>query len=349
MCEFKYGTLYSDKATVDIHVVDIDGLFEYVPSSEWKVNSFSGARSEVKFPGTEHPFVFATYTVKMQRYVKFGLIHYIVPCIIVCIMALMVFILPPDAGEKVGLSVTVLLTVVVFLQLLADQTPPTCDHDPSPVIAVFFLLSMALVLASCIIAVISLAFHHRNPCLQPPMPRTFRKVFLEIIPMIVRMIPPGLDKPPSFIDVFLTTRPHFQIELIDGEKPCHHGGRLEEVESTNDTHWVCPSSFDENYRRLQTATDQMPSKEEFLKLSRVQEMGQILNTGEQILEEVKKINNRFERADEEEEVLNQWKFAAMALDRLCFYIFTMFLTIVFSKCLMTYFEDKTVDHKGHEE
>ena len=63
----------------------------------------------------------------------------VVPCVMTAMLIVLTFILPPDAGEKVGLSkyskfcllddsicldITILLAMVVFMDQLAQQTPP---------------------------------------------------------------------------------------------------------------------------------------------------------------------------------------------------------------------------------
>jgi len=45
-------------------------------------------------------------------------------------LTLLVFVLPPDGGEKVALGVTVLLAVSVFMLAIAEKLPETSDHIP---------------------------------------------------------------------------------------------------------------------------------------------------------------------------------------------------------------------------
>ena len=46
-----------------------------------------------------------------------------------------------------------------------------------------------------------------------------------------------------------------------------------------------------------------------------------------ILKELKFITNRMKLQEEEEEVISDWKFAAMVIDRFCLIIFTAFTVI----------------------
>ena len=42
----------------------------------------------------------------------------------------MVFYLPPDCGEKLTLSITNLLALVVFQQMISETMPPSSDDAP---------------------------------------------------------------------------------------------------------------------------------------------------------------------------------------------------------------------------
>lgn len=54
----------------------------------------------------------------------------ILPCAFIIVIALGVFWLPADSGEKVSLGVTVLLAFSVVLLIIADSTPETSDYSP---------------------------------------------------------------------------------------------------------------------------------------------------------------------------------------------------------------------------
>jgi len=51
---------------------------------------------------------------------------------------LLVFCVPPDAGEKISVGISVLLAFTVFLLMLADSVPRTSLDVP--ILGQFFLL-----------------------------------------------------------------------------------------------------------------------------------------------------------------------------------------------------------------
>jgi len=47
-----------------------------------------------------------------------------------------------------------------------------------------------------------------------------------------------------------------------------------------------------------------------------------------LLEELRYVTKRMRSDEEKEDEINEWKFAAMVIDRLCFYLFSVYLALL---------------------
>ena len=60
----------------------------------------------------------------------FYVFNMILPCFLITLVALLGFYIPNDSGEKVSMGITTLLSMTVFLMLVAENMPPTSDVLP---------------------------------------------------------------------------------------------------------------------------------------------------------------------------------------------------------------------------
>merc|ERR550539_1578176 len=201
-CFMKFGSWTYDGYMVDLRHLSQKGnnnnvklgmdLQEYYISTEWDVMSVPAIRNEKYYPCCEEPYIDITFTVGLRRKSLFYTVNVIIPCVGISFLSVLVFYLPSDSGEKVSLSISILLSLTVFFLLLAEIIPPT--SLVVPLLGKFVLFTMILDTFSICVTVVVLNVHFRSPQTHTMAPWV-RRVFIHILPRLLVMRRPGnLDK-----------------------------------------------------------------------------------------------------------------------------------------------------------
>ncbi|KAG7483154.1 neuronal acetylcholine receptor subunit alpha-7 [Solea senegalensis] len=159
-CELKFGSWTYNGLKVDLKFTSVD-TDAYIQNSEWELVEVTGQRNEVHYACCEEPYVDVTFTVWMRRRTLFYGLNLLFPCVLLSIMAVLVFLLPADSGEKISLGITVLLSLTVFMLLVSEVMPATSDSVP--LIAQYFAATLVIVGLSLIATVVVLQYHHQDP------------------------------------------------------------------------------------------------------------------------------------------------------------------------------------------
>ncbi|XP_059198923.1 acetylcholine receptor subunit alpha-like [Centropristis striata] len=196
-CSMKLGTWTYDGNLVVVNPdSDRPDLSNFMESGEWVMKDYRGWKHWVYYACCpETPYLDITYHFLMLRLPLYFIVNVIIPCMLFSFLTGLVFYLPTDSGEKMTLSISVLLSLTVFLLVIVELIPST--SSAVPLIGKYMLFTMVFVIASIIITVIVINTHHRSPSTHT-MPDWVRKVFIETIPNIMffsTMKRPGKEKP----------------------------------------------------------------------------------------------------------------------------------------------------------
>lgn len=148
-------------------------------------------RNEKHYPCCIEPYPDITFNIALRRKTLFYTVNLIIPCVAISFLTVLVFYLPSDSGEKITLCISILLSLTVFFLLLAEIIPPT--SLVVPLIGKYLLFTMILVTLSIIVTVVVLNVHFRSPTTHTMSPWV-RKVFLDILPPLLMMRKPTMEK-----------------------------------------------------------------------------------------------------------------------------------------------------------
>ncbi|XP_021537686.1 neuronal acetylcholine receptor subunit beta-2 [Neomonachus schauinslandi] len=184
-CTMKFRSWTYDRTEIDLVLKsDVASLDDFTPSGEWDIVALPGRRNENPDDST---YVDITYDFIIRRKPLFYTINLIIPCVLITSLAILVFYLPSDCGEKMTLCISVLLALTVFLLLISKIVPPTSLDVP--LVGKYLMFTMVLVTFSIVTSVCVLNVHHRSPSTHTMAPWV-KVVFLEWLPALLFMRQP---------------------------------------------------------------------------------------------------------------------------------------------------------------
>ncbi|KAK6047030.1 Neurotransmitter-gated ion-channel ligand binding domain protein [Cooperia oncophora] len=141
---------YTVNESIDLQV--------YLQNGEWDLMNTPGTRVVTVF-GEESYHELYYYIHIRRRTLAYG-INLIIPSLVISMMTVLGFTLPPDACEKITLETTVLLSVIFFLQMVSNMSPP--QSKSVPILAAFFSCCLMVVACSCVFTVLTICLHQRK-------------------------------------------------------------------------------------------------------------------------------------------------------------------------------------------
>uniref|UniRef100_A0A3P8VWM7 Cholinergic receptor nicotinic beta 4 subunit n=1 Tax=Cynoglossus semilaevis TaxID=244447 RepID=A0A3P8VWM7_CYNSE len=181
-CTLKFRSWTYDHTEIDLILkTEAASMDDFTPSGEWDILALPGRRTVSPVDPT---YVDLTYDFIIKRKPLFYTINLIIPCVLITSLAILVFYLPSDCGEKMTLCISVLLALTVFLLLISKIVPPTSLDVP--LIGKYLMFTMVLVTFSIITSVCVLNVHHRSPSTHT-MPPWVKLIFLVKLPALLFM------------------------------------------------------------------------------------------------------------------------------------------------------------------
>lgn len=203
-CTMKFGSWTYDGNQVDLqHLTEANGtelidvgidLSEFYLNVEWDIMHVPARRNVIKYSCCPEVYLDITFNISLRRKTLFYTINLIIPCVGISCLSILVFYLPSDSGEKVTLSVSILLSLTFFFLVLIEIIPAT--SLVIPLLGKYLIFTMVLVTLSVIVTILVLNIHFRSPSTHRMSPWV-RKTFIHTLPKWLLMRPPQykLDLP----------------------------------------------------------------------------------------------------------------------------------------------------------
>ncbi|CAO1423836.1 unnamed protein product [Diamesa hyperborea] len=310
-CFMKFGSWTYNGAQVDLkHLEQVPGsnlvnigidLSEFYLSVEWDILEIPASRNEEYYPCCLEPFSDITFKLTMRRKTLFYTVNLIIPCVGITFLTVLVFYLPSDSGEKVTLCISILVSLTVFFLLLAEIIPPT--SLAIPLLGKYLLFTMILVSLSVWTTVCVLNVHFRSSSTHTMSPMV-KRIFLGFMPRVLMM------RRTKY------TLPEYDDE-IHAQQPNDMDGRNYYRDSLTDY----PNEYKDNN---EGAYDMGHPNHPHSSVDSENIIPRILTAEvSAAIQSVRFIANHIKNADADNEIVEDWKFVSMVLDRFFLWVFTL--------------------------
>ncbi|XP_039758344.1 acetylcholine receptor subunit beta-like 2 isoform X3 [Pararge aegeria] len=316
-CFMKFGSWTYNGAQVDLkHMDQLPGsslvhvgidLSEFYLSVEWDILEVPATRNEEYYPCCPEPFSDITFKLTMRRKTLFYTVNLIIPCVGLTFLTVLVFYLPSDSGEKISLCISILVSLTVFFLGLAEIIPPT--SLAIPLLGKYLLFTMILVSLSVWVTVCIVNVHFRSPSTHTMSP-WMKKLFLQLMPKLLMMRRTKYSLP-DYDDTFVSNGYTNELEMSRDSLTDAYDSKGEEGDYRKS-----PAPEDDI---LGAGVHQRPSvteSENMLPRHLSPEVAAALQS-------VRFIAQHIKDADKDNEVVEDWKFMSMVLDRFFLWLFTI--------------------------
>ncbi|XP_063864573.1 acetylcholine receptor subunit alpha-type acr-16-like isoform X9 [Scylla paramamosain] len=289
-CKMKFGSWTYSGWQLDLQLQSEDGgdLSDFIKNGEWDLIGCPGKRNSITYKCCPEPYVDVTFEIVIRRRTLYYFCNLILPCVLIASMAVLGFTLPPDCGEKLSLGT-------------------------------YFNCIMFMVASSVVSTVLILNYHHRSAETHEMSPMV-KSLFLQWLPWVLRLNRPGEKITRKTIMMNnkmreLELKERSSKSLLANVLDIDDDFRAHTLPHTHTTNTNNTAGF------IRVPHGGHSVDDSHLVHTCMSSCTRELNL---ILKEIRIITDKMRKEDEESDVKNDWRFAAMVLDRLCLIIFTLF-------------------------
>ncbi|XP_065051212.1 neuronal acetylcholine receptor subunit alpha-5-like [Rhopilema esculentum] len=136
----------------------------YVTNGVWELIDANSTLSTRRYSCCAEPFSQVEYKFTLKRRPTFFLLYLVFPCMAICSLSLVSYVIPPEAGERIGYGVTVMLSFSVYLIVISDKLPE--NSDTTPLLGILYVVSFYLLVFSFVASTFNIRLYYAKT--RPP-------------------------------------------------------------------------------------------------------------------------------------------------------------------------------------
>lgn len=176
-CSFLLQSTIYDSSQLKLRsLYNVVRLYNFI-HTEWQI--IHATIEEINLFNPQHARNFSTIkiSIELERFSRFYVLKIIIPFSIISSLALFSFCLPTDSGEKVALTVSVLLSLTIYLQVISNHVPKT--ERGFCILTLYSNVIFLFVFFSCIFNIFTVfIYYHELYSLRNRMPKRQEKPIL---------------------------------------------------------------------------------------------------------------------------------------------------------------------------
>ena len=207
-CNLVFGSWTYDSRQLDLRADrDSANVTDYKESSTWRlIRPVRATKNMQKYSCCDYPFINLTYTINIERKATYYFVNLITPCVLVSVLAPLSFTVPIESSSRVHMSLSLFLSVTMFLVLLTRVIPAA---EEVSIISIYYVGSMGVMAGSSILCIFTVGLQQQGQIVGD-IPEWMQKIFLERIAKFVFL---GV---PEFVKINLETMKKIARKKTDG-------------------------------------------------------------------------------------------------------------------------------------
>ncbi|XP_053383975.1 neuronal acetylcholine receptor subunit non-alpha-2-like [Mercenaria mercenaria] len=130
-------------------------LMQFSENGAWNL-----VYSDFHISYTIHGAVNLDVLLLLERKPQFVIVNVLIPMICLVLLNALTFLMPTECGERISFSISVLLSIAVFLTVTGDTLPKT--SNPMPILSFYLLTVLTISALTTVAAVFSMWLFHRG-------------------------------------------------------------------------------------------------------------------------------------------------------------------------------------------
>lgn len=299
-CPFRYGSWSHEKGRIDVSTkskIQID--YSTVHNTGWQLLNYSSKMITKEFSGLSYESI--EFKVVFKRKALCRSLNLLLPPLIVGVLVLLTFMLPAESGERLTLSVTLLLAMIFFMVSVAHLIPG--DDSTVPLIYKFFLIVLAQIVVLLFCLIFSMQLHHKRSY-DSPMPKWLRKFVY------------------GRLSYWIGTR---NVDSRTQSTNSTTAWNKEELESIIEIGFAaCDNNYENENENPLTSNELCVTKRQ--------------KNNNKYIRQVKR-QSLYDAVKDKEIILKEWRIVSLTVDRALFFIFSSaFVTTIFTFSLHATFQ-----------